>query len=278
MNKDNPARRYAPPEQSAFSDLGNSIRLSSAKIRLLDSRNQPQVSFVAFAVPEGISKKATAESASKSYDLAYTLILRDSTMGELARYSEGAVPGLENTALFTIADNPQAAHFTVAAEAMARDTLAILGSGQAFFAKDPPLAADPTKLEVSDLVLGILPPENADFSSFPFPILPSQKIWRGDALQVYFEAYHLEPDADNAHRFSVDVRVTRLEKKKDKIKRKEMISTRFDFRSGAATAKEFFGIDIEKLKAGDYELAVMVVDQNSSQRKRRLALFEVVER
>ncbi|MFQ5630163.1 MAG: hypothetical protein ACE5I1_15450, partial [bacterium] len=263
---------------SEFTDLANRIQLSTTKVRTLDSQNQPKISFVAFAIPEGISKPAVDESTPKQYDLAYTLVLRDSTMREIERFSEGAVAGLENTALFTISDKAHASHFTIAAEAVARDTLQILGSGQAFYAKDPPLDPDPQKLEVSDLVIGILPPKSADFSHFPFPILPSHKIWRGDALQVYFEAYHLTPDTDNAHRFSVEVRLTRLEKKKDKIKRKEMIASTFDFSSAAATAKEFFGVDVEKLEKGDYELGVQVEDKNTSQRKRRTVLFEVVEK
>ena len=273
----NPARLYAPPERSEFADLGQRIRLSAAKVRRLNRQNQPQVVFAAFAVPHRVAKM-DASGQPRPYVLNYTLILRDNTMREIERFSGDAIAGLENAAVFAMPDQAEATHFTLAAEAFARDTLEILGAGRAFFSKAPPLDPDPKKLEVSDLVLGILPPENADFSRFPFPILPSQKIWRGDALQVWFEAYHLKPDNNGLHSFSVEMRVTRLEKKKDRIKRKEMISTAFDFESATATAAEFFGVDIGKLKKGEYEMSVEIVDRNSSQRKRRAAKFSVLEK
>lgn len=274
---DNPLRRYAPPAQSAFDALQQRIELSSAGVRLLDNRNQPRFLVAGFAVPQGLGAAAGATAARPAYDLRFTLILRDASLRETARLAGETIPGLPNAAVFAIADTFAVTHVALAAEAVAVEQAAIVGARQAVFAKAPPLNPDPARLEASDVVLGILPPDEGAFSRFPLPILPARTIWRGDPLQLYFEVYHLQPDKDGRHRFSADLRVTHLEVKNDRLRRKEMVASRFDFETETGTAKEQLGVDVAKLRRGEYELSLTLTDRQSRQQVERHARFTIRE-
>lgn len=277
-NKYHTMRRYAPPDQSVFNDLANAIQFNTSKFRILDDRNSPGLVFTVAAIPTDLTINTGGQRGLPPYDINYTLILRDSTMREFKRFTTGNAPGLENMTFFRFADKGQAPWFTIAAEAMTRDTVSIIGSGKDLYAADPPLNPAKEKLEVSDLVIGVLPSAAVDLSGFPVPVLPTSRIWRGDALQVYFEAYHLEPDNEKGRHFRAEIRVTRLEKKKKETRRKEMIATAFNYQSATGTAKEFFGLNLSELEKGSYELAVKIIDGNSSQQKRRTTNFEILEK
>lgn len=140
-----------------------------------------------------------------------------------------------------------------------------------------PLSSDPARLEVSDVVIGVAITAGVDHSRFPFHLIPSDKIWRPDTLKVYLEIYHLHLDPQGMAHFTLNFQVTRLEKKGNKFKRKEMISLTSNLDALTRTTKENFDIDISNLKPGNYELLAEITDIISSQKKQRKARFRIME-
>jgi GWxTD domain-containing protein len=282
---ENLARKNAPVEQSDAEKTITPIQLVSHPARFLDDGNEPRLVFIAFAIPQFLSKGKPAEGlhelARPEYRLRYTLLVRDSDMAEIQRASADPIAEGDNTGVFTLPHRKTHAHYTLAAETFpaeaqtAPDTL--LGVGKIFLEPMAPLNPSPQKLEVSDLVIGVELPPSLNRDRFPYPVVPSRQIRKPEALKVYLEIYHLQLDEGGAGHFNIDFRVIKLERKGKKIERAEMIASAFDFQSTATTAKEDFGIAIANLKPGDYELEVEVRDNISGMKKQRQAPFQILK-
>jgi hypothetical protein len=75
--------------------------------------------------------------------------------------------------------------------------------------------------------------------------------------------------------FSIGFRVARVERKGNKLNRKEMVTLSFNFDQIKSRAREGFDIDVSRLKPGDYELTAEVTDKISWQKKQRTAMFQM---
>lgn len=285
----NPSHKYAIPELSTFEEQFSAITIFTQQARFLDANQQPKLAVISFATPK--FKTGDIEIVDNQavripeFTVKQSLIVRDREMNELSRQESGTVRGLENTAVFIVDDVVQrSAQYVVAAEALARNELAaepsqqVFGLGKAVLDKPAPLSANPDSLEVSDLIVGAPVPETVDVAQLPFPIIPSRRVLRTDPLQVYVEVYHLAVDPEERlARFRIDWRVSKLGQNWEREGAKEIISSGFDFRSPAATAKESFGVDISNLTRGNYELSIIVTDRITRQNKLRSARFSVME-
>lgn len=281
-------RLYAPKEQSDVEDKLNKIELTTIRTRILDD-HIPKLVFVAYAIPENISKPISATEQEittvPTDDLTYTLISRDRNLEETGRFTGKPFSRQDFTTVVTIDHRRNNAHYTLAIHSekdpgnslVAEDITQPFSAGKEHFGLTEPLDPDPDKLEVSDLVIGVQSPPDFEINRLPFPIVPGRMIWRNDPMQVYLEVYHLKPDKEGIAHFNLDFRVIKLEKKKEKLIRKEVIASSFDYDSPTMNSKEHFGVSIANLEAGDYEIEVEVKDPESGQKKRRNVVFEIRE-
>ena len=96
-------------------------------------------------------------------------------------------------------------------------------------------------------------------------------------MQVYLEVYHLKSNQDENRRFTIEFSVHKLDKKGKRRKKGGEISLTFEFEAVASTSKEYSGINLSKLKPGDYELTAKVQDTLTCQVKSRRNRFRVEE-
>ncbi len=286
-DKDDRARRNAPVEQSDVEQNFISIPLVSSRTRFLDDANQPELLFFAFASPpQDLVNPEDLLNATvlPLYPVRFALLVRNGTMDETMSLTTEPIAGIDNNAVFQIPHDKNQFHYTLAAEIFdsdssvdSRNPTVPTGVGRMFYERTPPLNTDSGKLEISDLVIGVEPPSDVDFEQLPFPVIPRNEIWKSDALRIYLEIYHLKLDADEAGHFTLSCKVVWLKKKKERYEREERILTSFDFNSSESTSKEYFGISIENLKPGDYELEVEITDKVSGEKKLRHRQFRKID-
>ncbi len=281
---DNVAQKQAPLDRSIYEDGLNPINLTPYQTRLLDEQNQPKLVITVFSFVENLASVNIREKKAPIYQLTHTLIARDKNWREIRREADTPPVSYDNVSLFIIEQNAAQAHYTLAAEAFSLpdntnpDTLVYLAPiavGKATLESMPPLSRNPASLELSDLVIGVAMPAGVDSALFPFRLIPANQIWRGDALKCYLEIYHLALKPDSVAEFSLGFRVARLERKGNKLNRKEMVALSFNFDHPQRRASEGFDIDVSRLKPGDYELTAEVADKISLQKKQRTAMFQI---
>lgn len=281
-------RRYAPKEQSAIEEKLNTIALTAIRARVLEN-NKPRLIFVGMAHPQNLTAPvAVSEQAITTVardSMQYAVVVRNHRLEEIRSFTGMPFSAQDLSTAISIDHRPEYAHYTMALHSIGVDEVVLFANdvtqpfstGKAHFDLAPPLDFDPSKLEVSDLIIGVQPPPDFDMSTWPFPIIPARKILRSDPMQVYFEAYHLTPDETGICHFELDFRVIKLLEKDGKLQRREVISSAFDYEAASLTAREHFGVSIANLDAGNYEVEVELKDTISNQKKQRSVIFEIIE-
>jgi GWxTD domain-containing protein len=281
---DNVAQKQAPLDRSIYEESLNPINVTSYQTRLLDEQEQPKLAVTVFSFVENLAPVNVKEKKAPLYQLTHTLIARDKNWREIRRYTDTPPVSYDNVSLFLLDHNAAQAHYTLAAEAFSLpdntkpDTLvdlAPIAVGKATLESKPPLSRNPANLELSDLVIGVALPAGVDSALFPFHLIPANQIWRSEALKCYVEIYHLALQPDSVAEFSIGFRVARVERKGNKLNRKEMVTMSFNFDHIKSRAREGFDIDVSRLKPGDYELTAEVTDKISLQKKQRTAMFQM---
>ncbi|MDZ7360290.1 MAG: GWxTD domain-containing protein [candidate division KSB1 bacterium] len=281
---DNLAQKQAPLDRSLYEESLNPINLRHYQTRFLDEQDQPKLAVTVFSFVENSASVNGGTRKAPIYQLTHTLIARDKNWREIRRDADTPPVSYDNVSLFIIEQNASQTHYTLAAEAFPLpdntkpDTLiyrAPIAVGKAAIESKPPLSRNPASLELSDLVIGVAMPAGVDSARFPFHLIPTDQIWRGDALKCYLEIYHLTLKPDGLAEFSIGFRITRLEQKGNKLNRKEMVSLLFNFDHPHRRAREGFDIDVSRLQSGAYELTAEVTDKISLQNKQRTAMFQI---
>lgn len=257
------------------------IRLLTTRARFLNEDNEPELLFISYAFPEQLSRFATAELLSVEpefgHKLSFSLLVRNQDLEVVRRFSVEPLEHLDHTAVFRIPHDATQQHYSIAAEAFGNDAETELpGIGQEHFSALPPLSTDRGKLEISDLVVGVEPPETMDATKLPLPIVPSSRIWKVDNMQVYFEVYNLSTK-DGAGSYSLACRVFKVERDGDKVKRQEMVASSFTFTTDGPRSQETFGLSVANLDRGEYELEVEIRDDQSGKKQTRVSPFTVQE-
>jgi GWxTD domain-containing protein len=286
LDEQNPARRQAPPDYFDPEKFVSPIRLNAARLRFLDDRDNPKLVFVAGVIPPQSSTDArdkVGNGGAVSGDLRYTLLARNSNMDMVGRFRTSPTKGLGNTAFFKLTHDPEYEHYTLVARSK-EVALPTQGANKAkpkvgnlYFEKLAPLSSDRERLEVSDLVIGVDLPEGQSEGLLPFPLVPTTRLSSENILKVYIEVYHLKlSDAGNGQ-FRLESKIIRLNMNKGSYERQELIATSFDFESESTTSREGFGISIANYEAGNYEIEVEVLDNVSGEKRKRSALFEILD-
>ncbi len=256
------------------------VDLIAWRARVLSQENEPQLVLMALSSP-----RVQVASISQEGDpldvpgqrVRHTLIIQDGAYEEVGRV-ENWVPGDEQgVSTFTVRQLGSPLHYTLLAEAfdvppetdpdaeavaVARTTLADI----------EPLSIRIDSLEISDVITGIEVPEGYGEGTFPFPLLPSRKVWRPDPVKVYLEVYHLALDDDGRGRFRTDLQVTPVTAV-GTAESEQAITLSLDFESDSS--RRAVAVDVANVPAGEFHLRVTITDLVSGQTKSRVVPLEV---
>jgi len=269
--------------RSEFEGAARSVEMVVQAVRVLDPSDQPMVIIQALSAPRlrlaGRERRAGLQAALR--DTEHTLIVRDRQLVEAGRVAQMAPASLGGISVFHLRHPPQPMHFTVfgtvAGERTTEgDTLSLPGQGHAYV--EEPLRSDPDVFEVSDLAVGT--PWNIATGAtnpLPFPLLPGQVIWTGDALRVYLELYHLQMGAEGLSRYSLDFRLVPLDAAGDVRTRTQPITLGFQQETDSRSAKRHFDIGLAGLETGFYRLEVDATDRLSGVTVTRVTEIEIIE-
>lgn len=282
-------RSLEPNARSTFEKSLFPMDMTLQAVRILNASNAPTIAFVAITSLEGRrkSRNARAVLTPPPYELTHNLILRGKDGQPLRRLTNSLSLRDGSASVFLFPHRRTEESLVFIAEAfrsvrtgsgggLAPRTYAnLLGIGKALIQVDSVLSSEPDQLELSDLVIGVRAIDASLGESFPFPVVPTNTIYKPRTLKTYLEIYHLVTDPQGIAHFSLALRVARLRGRKKT--RKERIALSFDLHSAGRTSKETFDVDISSLAAGEYELLVRVTDKISGQTRSRSATFQVLK-
>lgn len=276
----------APKAISDFDNTIKKINMNHSSIRHLDSNNESKLSVIAMSFPGYLPTIKVADLIAKGeindkLDLKHSLIIRNDKWEEIARIEDIPSDNNDNTSIFILDHEDTSLNYVLAANVtkIDGDTLPKPMIGRAVIEPGIPLNTDMTKLEISDLVSGIKTPDNYTSANrvYPFPVIPTNQIVKGDPLMVYLEIYHLFFNGDQMAQFEIEIKINYFTKRKFRGDKKNTLSQSFNFSSSDRTSKELLAFDISKLQSGDYDFTVEITDNLSKQKKTRIGKFKIIE-
>ncbi len=279
-----PTDKYAESARSDFAEKFNTIQIKPFTYRFLDDKQQP-LQIVYIVSQYKISSAAFGKDENKNIYLPdltirHSLINYDQNLRQLSQTAPVIEQPERNAALFVLPDTPQIDSFLITAQA--KDEYeggkadSVFGIGKSEFIKKSALPHGKNRLVLSDMAIGVLTDEEIP-ATFPLPFLPSDTFWREEPVQTYLEVYNLAPNDDGDFRFQLDFRVSRLNKNGEVNEKKGQITQSFTFDAEKSTSKETFGVDISKLRTGDYEFFINVTDLTSQENATRKTTFSVTK-
>jgi len=296
-DRNDPVKRDLPNDRSRFGDIFIPVNILSKQIRTLDDNNQSQIAVIAISQPEKSAIENLRDSikiklSNTVYKPVHTLIVRDNSWRELTRYTDEKPEKMYSLSTFQMSHIDSSFNMIIASEAYvdvsftpedsnAAVSISVPFLGSAVLENLAPLNKDVSSLEISDMITGIILPEDFEKEKYPFPVFPSEKIKNDSPLAVYIEVYHLKMGPDSRAQFEVTFRLEKPAKRgilKRLFRRgkPESVSITSTFNSSTSTSREYIGFDISKLEAGEYEFQIIVRDMQSGQRKSRTGKFSVL--
>ena len=274
-----PVSKYARIDASAYDKRFNTVKIYPQLFRFLSTKNEPASLLYAVSAYQFSPEEITHRSdgiALPNYEIRYSLKVMDQNLMQLDKTVGTPLHGIPNGVLFQTKHAEEIASYAISARALSFEGQkeVIHGLGQSVLRRPFPLNANDADLEISDVVLGTLNKDIIPPANFPFPFIPNHRFRKDDPLQVYLEVYHLQPDSDGSHAFTLDFMVLKIDKK-GRIKKKNQISQVFSFTAKSSRSQEHFGIDISSLKKGKYQVHLKIHDKVSGNEKLRTARFEV---
>lgn len=189
------ARRPRPPARSEYDDSPRSV-LSAQAARMLDGAD-PRLLALAVTSPRwtmGAEPAAGEELDLAAYTVRATALVRDGKLDEMLRADMIGANDEGDLFELVLRHVRSMRHLSVVAEHAAADARADSAPsvlpGHRHFEIGEPLSRRAREVEVSDLLVGLPPPEGYDAGDWEWPFLPGTRFWRQDALRVYFEVYH----------------------------------------------------------------------------------------
>jgi hypothetical protein len=287
----------APETKSSLEDRLNLINQSYKKYRFLDEKNDAYLKVILFSTPYKnlISYDAVINQHRKP---VYTLTALAGAVDETGRkaifdeqkiHLRGDRPGVRNflitipKAYLTQEGDP--AKVLVSSEIARIPQLKELGTDADKYIlasvidsveKMEPLSENRRLLEVSDIIWGYKDRNGFDdLNTFTFSVPEDDVLPHGKNLSVYFEAYHLKPNAENLHSYRMEYTIKRK-------KRRKFIDTgiklTLNLNAASEIGKEEIEIKTADLEPGNYRAEFRFSDPNSPAIiKERYIDFEVQE-
>jgi GWxTD domain-containing protein len=281
-NKTSAAFKPVLAARTEYAARERTVELIPWHVRILSRENEPQLVLIALSSPRqqvvSLSEEGDPLDVPEQ-QVRHTLIIQDGAYEEIGRV-DNWVPGDEQgVSTFTVRHLGTTLHYTLVAEAFdvspgASPDAEPTAVARTVVADPEPLTMLRDSLELSDVVTGIEVPEGYAESTFPFPLLPSWKIWKPDPVKVYLEVYHLALNEDGTARFSTDLQVTPVGTLGE-AESEQAITLSLDFES--ETDRKAVAVDIANVPAGAFHLRVTVTDMISGQSKSRVVPLQVVQ-
>lgn len=277
-----------PPAFPVLSDFEGKARdqLIVQAVRILSDSNEPRLVIMALSSPRlKVSFRDALENEDRidvpGYFMRHTLIVRDEKLSEVGRLHQRVSSRRGDVSTFTLRQPDLPLHLTVTAETVREGQ--VVGEaqgppfpGQAHLEPEPPLSTDTSAFQMSDLATGVDIPEGVDRTGLPFPLVPTRKIWRRDALKVYLELYHLGVDREDAARFRARFSVLPLESDGSPDRSREPVTLSVDLQSEGRTYRQAFEIALHDQPVGNYRLTVEVTDLTTGKTRTRTAPIEII--
>lgn len=295
LDRANANLKYIPLDKSNALERFTPLTLRYKKFRYLDKEHESRVCVFATSRTQSQLEDINAiffkRERKSRYKIRHILIEYDNEWNEIQRLVDYPAMNEINTSTFIISQTKKNAKYMLVAEEIKLgerkakigetdipDTVKVIGIGSLLLGDITPLSDDSTKLEVSDLIVGLKTPVYVDTSlSYPFAVIPKDPVRKSQMLQIYLELYHLSLSADNKALFTIDCEIQRL-KNKGKIARgTEQLSQSFQFEAPERNIGKELELDISQLVPGEYELTVNVTDKIASKKKLRKASFTVTQ-
>lgn len=290
LDEEHPQYRYAWDDFSDYESQMGKIDMNTHPVRFLDDRNRPKLTLLAIPTvwldPEDVRVDASGHIVPPDFRLNLALFVRNETLAEIERISDSLPGDSSDWAVFTLDHPEEKMYYTLASEAYLSDpqekqategVYGLFAIGTSSVGTPPILSTDDHLLELSDLIVGISPPEGLNFINYPFPVVPADEVSVNDPLHIYLELYHLYLDETGQAKYTVEYGVTHLNPKGKKLKRNEQVSLAFTVTTAGRRVNEELHIDTSSLRPGAYELFVNVSDDLSNQKKSRTARFRIEE-
>ncbi|MFC1493103.1 GWxTD domain-containing protein, partial [candidate division KSB1 bacterium] len=260
---DNTKIRYVPEYISDFDESIDKINISTTQLRMLDEDNNPKLALVAMSFPGiqgevNIADIISGKFLKQDYDLTHTLKVHDGNWNEIDRITDKKTEGSDNTSVFVVDHSEANNNYILSAGAVPKNAAFAdkLEIGKVIIDPVEPLDTDHSRLEISDIITGILVPEGLKETSYPFPVIPAESIHKGDPFMVYIEAYHLSLGPDGKAHFEIEFSYEYWKKRRFGVKKRQQVSQKFPFESQTIIAEEMAGFDVSDLEPGEYEFTV----------------------
>ncbi len=302
-DKNDPNKVYGPQEKSGLDDIINEIRINTNQIRLLDDNNDPKMAILTFSFPDKSSEidyqdYLAGKSVHAGSGVRHSLITLDKDWAEVERTAHIPMEGFDNTSVFMVDHRDSTRNYVIAAEIYntegvdpftdlsLRERMKIGESirlGKAVLENLPPLNPEYSRLEVSDLIIGIPVPDELNIPDYSFPVIPAENILINDNLHVYLEIYHLVLGPDSRARFSINYKIAPVKKGFSireifrRTKKDDIISQEQVLESLNSIAKEKVEFDISGLKSGEYVFMIDIKDTLRNQIRSRSGKFRIIE-
>lgn len=273
------AREPRPLTASELDDAPKSA-LSAQVARVLDG-GEPRILVLAVSSPlwkPRIEEGSLGDSLVLAAFVArHTVVVRDRRLGEIARGGMLQVGGRDDMSTMTLRHAPTIGHVTVTAEHLidgenSDDSAPPALPGHRHFRLEAPLVRAGDGLEVSDLVVGIVPQAGMELEDFRVPLLPATRFWRRDLLRVYFEIYRpfTVPEGESGQ-FDVQISIERIDGPllpgRD-VEGRAVVTVTLE--SPAPDGRHFFDLDLRSEAPGDLLLVLQITDGETGATRTRV--------
>ncbi len=280
--------RFAPrgrPERPSISDYdtrSSQVDLIAFCYRVLTPDERTQLKIVALSAPrtdvDQVWRLRSDGLGVDAADIAHSVLVRDENLNGLGTVTEQQTTGTGDLTTFTLFHPGEPLYFTVLAQRSRGGRVDALPAQQHLVAGSR-LSGHPDSLEVSDLVLGIEVPPELEDEALPFPLVPTDRIWRGDVLRVYMEVYRLRGAEDGSYPYALDFRLEAWNPTADAPRRERTpVSVSYEIEGREAREAQSFDLGVGHLPPGPYRLTVTVTDRVSGQAVVRSAPVTIRDR
>ena len=268
------ARRPRPPTRSEYDDSPKSV-LSAQLVRTLDGAD-PRLLALAVSSPRWIPGTdrlaADGDFELGSYTARTTAVVRDGRLDEMLRADMIGANREGDLFKLVLRHVSTMRHLSIAAEHAVADgeadgTRRVL-PGHRHFGVGRPLRRGDASIEVSDLLVGLPPPQGYEAGEWEWPLLPGTSFWREDVLRVHFEIYHSTSSPADGRR-QLGLRITIVPGGKlgtldpptpSTIADAELASIGMTLESVAPDDVHFFDLDLRNEPAGLLWLVIEITD------------------
>ena len=275
----------ARPRPLSWSEIDDTPRSAlSAQVARTLEEDRPRLLVLAVSSPRWTpthdSVFETDSLTLDAYVARHTTIVRDKELREIVRVGLLPTGGQEDMTSAVLHHSAEIAHVTVAAnheiDYESGGGHASAYPGQAHFQIDSPLVRRENGIDVSDLVVGLVPRPEYGLPSGPVPLLPATRFWKEDVLRAYFEVYRASSTPlDDVATFDVQLRLDRV-RQEERSGDQATIRVRLD--SQGPTGRHFFDLDLRNENPGEIRLVLEITDTATGATLARVTPVQVLDR